>query len=580
MRYSQLVGRTLRDAPAGTDTASAALLARAGYVRQLGAGIYSYLPLAWRSIRRIETIIREEMADIDCHELLMPVVHPADVWQESGRWAEIGDELARFRDRGERDMVLAMTHEEVATDIVRREVRSYRQLPIQFFQIQTKFRDEPRPRAGLLRGREFLMKDAYSFHTDEVDLQRFYAACHVAYLRAFARCGIEVIVVESASGIMGGSGSHEYMLETPAGEDTLLVCPNGDYAANREVATSPLVIPDEEPLPVEEVATPDATTIDAVASLLEVGRERTLKAVFYDADGVLVFVAIRGDAQVNEAKLATLLGARVLQPASEELIRASGATPGYASPVGTRDTIVVADLSARAPNLVGGANREGYHLRNVNLGRDYQAAHVADIALAEPGAPCPICGAPLIETRGIEVGNIFKLGTKYSVPLGANFLDERDQEHPIVMGSYGFGVTRMLASVAEACHDERGLCWPVSVAPFDAQLVVLGSDGAARAEAEALYGALAAAGVDVLYDDRDESAGVKFADADLLGIPLRLTISPRSLQSGGVELKRRDAPPTDARTMSANSAVRVVLDELRTLRQALDDAARAVERRA
>jgi prolyl-tRNA synthetase len=580
MRYSQLVGRSLRDAPAGSDTASAALLARAGYVRQLGAGIYSYLPLAWRAIQRIEQIIREEMARIDCDELSLPVTHPADLWQESGRWSAIGDELLRFKDRVGREMVLAMTHEEIATDIVRRDVRSYRQLPIQFFQIQTKFRDEPRPRAGLLRGREFLMKDAYSFHTDEADLQRFYSACHHAYLRAFARCGIDVIVVESAGGIMGGHGSHEYMLETPAGEDTLLLCPNGNYAANREVATTTRVLPDEAPLPMEAVATPDATTIDAVARYLGVGPERTLKAVFYDAGGQLVFVAIRGDVQVNEVKLATLLDVPALRPADEALIRASGAVPGYASPVGLQDVLVVADLSAATPNLVGGANRDGYHLRNVNLGRDYSATHVADIALAAAGEPCPVCGAPLGETRGIEVGNIFKLGTTYSGPLGANYLDEHDVEHPIIMGSYGFGVTRMLASIAEAHHDERGLRWPASVAPFDVQLVVLGGDEAVRTPAEALYAELQAAGVETLYDERNESAGVKFADADLLGMPLRATVSARSLKAGGVELKRRADGPEDAWTVALADVADGIQSEVReahaSYRQAADALATGV----
>ncbi len=561
MRYSSMFGKTLRDAPAGTETTSAKLLIRAGFVRQLAAGIHSYLPLAIRSLGKIENIIRDEMESIDCHELSMPVVQPADFWQETGRWTKIGDELVRFTDRGDRQMVLAMTHEEVATDLVRREVRSYRQLPIQFFQVQTKFRDEPRPRAGLLRGREFIMKDGYSFHTDADDLQRFYDDCHHAYLRAFLRCGLPVIVVEAAGGIMGGSGSHEYMLETIAGEDVLLVCPNGDYAANREVAVTGWPDSDDEPLPVEEVATPDAATIEAVANLLGVGTDQTAKAVFYDADGQLVFVTIRGDAKVNEVKLAAVLNARSLQPASEALIRASGAVPGYASPVGLTNVIVIADLSAQKPNLVAGANREGYHLRNVNLGRDYQPTHLADIALVEAGAPCPVCGAALVETRGIEVGNIFKLDTVYSEPMSATYLDEHDQERPIIMGSYGFGVSRALAAIAEQHHDERGLIWPVTVAPFDVHLVVLGADDEARELAHSVEALLGDAGIDVLYDDRDESAGVKFADADLIGIPVRLTVSQRSMRGGGVELKQRDLPPATATTI----AVGELLDSLKTL---------------
>ncbi len=462
-------------------------------------------------------------------------------------------------------MVLAMTHEEVATDLVRREVRSYRQLPIQFFQIQTKFRDEPRPRAGLLRGREFIMKDGYSFHADSQDLQRFYDDCHHAYLRAFRRCGLPVIVVEAAAGIMGGSGSHEYMLETAAGEDVLLVCPNADYAANREVAITSWPVSDEQLLPLEEVETPNAATIEAVASFLGVGTDRTAKAVFYDADGQLIFVTIRGDIKVNEVKLASVLGAKTLKPASEELIRASGAVPGYASPVGLEDVIVVADLSAQALNLVAGANREGFHLRNVNLGRDYRPTHLADIALIEAGAACPVCGAPLVETRGIEVGNIFKLETVYSEPMGANYLDEHDQERPIIMGSYGFGVSRTLAAIAEQHHDDRGIVWPVTVAPFDVHLVILGADDVARQLADNVHSMLDDAGIDVLYDDRDESAGVKFADADLIGIPLRLTVSPRSIKAGGIEIKLRDKGPETATTIALESVVaevQVTLDRL------------------
>ena len=569
MRYSGLFGKTRRDAPAGTDTASAALLIRAGFVRQLGAGIHSYLPLALRSIHKIERIIREEMERIDCHELAMPVVHPADLWQETGRWYDIGDELVRFVDRAERPMVLAMTHEEVATDLVRREVRSYRQLPVQFFQIQTKYRDEPRPRAGLLRGREFLMKDAYSFHTDRDDLQRFYEDCHHAYLRAFARCGIDVVVVESDSGIMGGEGSHEYMLIADAGEDVLLTCPSCGYAANREVARTTLTAPDDAPLPMEEVETPGATTIEAVATYLDVGRERTAKAVFYEAGGKLIFVVIRGDRSVNEIKLAELLGVPQVAPAGEELIRSSGAVPGYASPVGLTDTIVVADETARAPNLVAGANRDGYHLINVNLGRDYEPTHLADILMAEAGDPCPECGAALVEQRGIEVGNIFKLGTTYSAPLKAVYLDENDNEQIMVMGSYGFGVSRMLAALAEHHHDDRGLRWPASVAPFEVHLVLIGANDEAREAADGVYRMLQAEGIEVLYDDRDESAGVKFADADLIGIPIRLTVSNRSLKSGGVELKLRNQPPADAEVVAVESVVAQVRSYLTTMFAAL-----------
>ena len=554
MRYSQLLGRTLRDAPAGTDTASASLLIRAGYIRQLGSGIYSMLPLGLRSIRKIEAILRAEMEAIGCQELLMPFAQPADLWQETGRTQSVGPEMVRFEDRAGRQMVLAATHEEVATDLVRKEIRSYRQLPLAFFQIQSKFRDERRPRAGLLRAREFLMKDAYSFHASEDDFNRFYALCHDAYLRIFERCGIPVTVVESSGGYMGEGGSHEFMLEAEAGEDLLLVCPNGDYAANREIASQEIVILHEALEPLEEVPTPESKTIAAVAKHLGVETDRTLKAVFYEADGEFVFVVIRGDLDVNEAKLLAVLKAGEVSPASEEIIRASGAVPGYASPVGLSGVKIVADLSAQTPNLVAGANREGFHLRNVNLNRDYQATITADIAMVQAGAPCPVCGAPLNQRRGIEVGNIFKLGLKYSSALNASFLDEEGQEQLMIMGSYGIGLGRLLAAIAEHSHDERGLIWPASVTPFDVHVVLLSADPEARARAGLLIERLESSGLDVLVDDRDESAGVKFADADLVGIPARITVSPRSLKAGGFEVKRRDE--------DAKSAVTVGLDEV------------------
>lgn len=555
MKYSQMLGRTLRDAPAGTDTASAALLIRAGFIRQLGAGIYSLLPLGMRTAQKIETILREEMAAIGCQELLMPFAQPSDLWEESGRFLSVGPELVRFEDRGGRRMVLAATHEEVATDLVRREVRSYRQLPVAFFQIQSKFRDELRPRAGLLRAREFTMKDAYSFHATEEDFNRFYEACHQAYLRIFERAGIPVMVVEAASGYMGGWGAHEFMLEAEAGEDILLVCPNGDYAANREVASQVFEIPAEEPADLEEVATPDSKTIAAVAEYLGVDTNRTAKAVFYEVDGELVFVVIRGDLDVNEPKLLDVLNAAELKPASEELIRAAGAEPGYASPVGLTGVTVVADLSAQTPNLVAGANREGFHLRNVNLGRDYTPTHLADIALVTAGTPCPECGTPLEERRGIEVGNIFKLGYKYSEPLNARFLDEQGNEQLMIMGSYGIGVGRLMAAIVEHHHDDKGICWPASVAPFDVHVVVLGAGDDVRAAADDLVGRLESAELEVLVDDREDSAGVKFNDADLIGIPVRVTVSPRALKAGGYELKYRAGDVSSAVTLPLDDVV-------------------------
>jgi prolyl-tRNA synthetase len=375
---------------------------------------------------------------------------------------------------------------------------------------------------------------------------------------------------------MGSEQSHEFMLEAAAGEDVLLICPNGDYAANREIAVPSLSFEDEPGLPLEEVATPDAATIEAVANYLGVGRERTLKAVFYESRGQLVFVVIRGDYEVNVTKLGVLLGADDLRPAPAELIAASGAEAGYASPVGLRDVLVVADVSARAPNLVAGANKLGYHLRNVNLGRDYQADRVAKIALVEAGMPCPICGAPLTETRGIEVGNIFPLGTHYSGPLEARYLDEQGQQQTIIMGSYGIGVGRLLAALAEHTHDERGLNWPVSVAPFEVQLVLLGADASARAAAEEIYGALQNLGIDTLFDDREESAGVKFNDADLLGVPLRVTVGARSLAAGGVELKPRAGGPEGIEILPLDKAPAVIVERVRALHQALLSAAAEV----
>lgn len=558
MKYSQLLGRTLREAPSGSDSASASLLIRAGYIRQAGAGIYSLLPLGLRSIRKIERILREEMDRIGCQEVLMPFAQPADLWKESGRWDAVGPELVRFEDRAGRDMALAATHEEIATDIVRRDVRSYRQLPMAIYQIQNKFRDELRPRAGLLRAREFLMKDAYSFHATEEDFNRFYDECHRAYLRIFERAGIPVRVVESNAGYMGGWGSHEFMLESDAGEDILLVCGSCGYAANQEVATQQHQFPAEQPLPMEEVETPDSKTIAAVAAYLGVETSQTAKAVFYDADGTFVFVVIRGDLDVNEVKLRDVLGATNLRAATEEEILRTGAVPGYASPVGLEGVTVVADLSAQAPNLVAGANKIGYHLVNVNLGRDYQATMVVDIAMAKAGAACPECGQPLEERHGIEVGNIFKLGYKYSAALDAKFLDEQGNEQLMIMGSYGIGLGRLLAAVAEHYHDDNGLILPASIAPFDVHVVVLGASDEVQAARTALQDALDSAGLEALVDDREESAGIKFNDADLIGIPWRITVSPRALKAGGYEVKQRSEPSSSAETLPLEA----VLDRL------------------
>jgi prolyl-tRNA synthetase len=568
MRMSHLFGRTLREAPGDVELPSHRLLLRAAMVRPLGAGIFSLLPLGWRVVRKVEQIIREEIDAIGGQELLMPVVHPADLWRESGRYQIVGPELTRFQDRGERDMVLAMTHEEIVTDLARQEINSYRQLPQLVYHIQTKWRDEPRARGGLIRVREFTMKDSYSLDRDEAGLDVQYRNHWRAYERIFRRCGLRFVVVGADTGMMGGTASHEFMALSPHGEDTILLCPTGDYADNREVATFRRPAPSAEaPLPMEEVETPDTTTIQALADYLQIPLARTAKAVFYKGDsGRFVFAVIRGDLEINETKLRKAADEYGLTPATAEEIRAIGAEPGYGSPVGVRDALVVADESVRdSPNLVAGANRPGWHTRNVNLGRDYEAV-VADIAAAEAGFACPVCGTSLTAERGIEVGNIFKLGTRYSAAFGATYLDAEGQSHPIVMGSYGIGSGRVTATVVEQHHDDKGIVWPVTVAPFHVSLLSLGKEDEREPieAADRLYAELTEAGIEVLYDDRADRPGVKFNDADLIGCPLRLSVSARTLARGEAELKpRAAAEATFVPLAEVVPTVRRMLEELR-----------------
>ncbi|HYM83983.1 MAG TPA: proline--tRNA ligase [Candidatus Dormibacteraeota bacterium] len=545
MRLSHLFFATLRDDPADAEMPSHRLLVRAGYVRQLGSGIYSLLPLGFRVTQRVEQVIREELDRIGGQEMEMPVVHPAELWRETGRYDSIGPEMARFEDRAGRDMVLAMTHEEVVADLLRDIVKSYRQLPMIVYHFQTKFRDEPRSRGGLIRVREFVMKDSYSCDRDEAGLDVSYWLHYDAYKRIFERLGLETIAVSSDVGMMGGSLAHEFMVLNPAGEDVLVICPACDYAANRQVALvgkpAPAV---EAPLPAEEVAPPGPTTIASLAEYLGVGGDRTAKAAFFVAgDGRFVVAIVRGDFEVNETKLVNAIRATGgLRPAHVDEIRERGMEPGYGSPIGARDALVVVDeLVARSPNLVAGANREGFHLRNVNVGRDYAPDVVADITNAREGDPCPRCGTALILRNGIEVGNIFKLGTKYTQALGALYLGEDGQRRPVVMGSYGIGLGRNVACVVEAHHDEKGIVWPEEVAPYPAHLVAIGAerDPHVTEVADRLHQLAIGAGREILYDDRAESPGVKFADADLLGMPTILTVSPRSLAAGGVEVKDR-----------------------------------------
>src|ERR687889_760176 len=510
MRMSTLFGQTLREAPSGVEVASHGLLLRAGFIRQLAAGVFSYLPLAKRSIGKIERVLREEMDAAGGQEGSMPVVQPADVWKRSGRYSTTGQELVRLRDRRNREMVLAMTHEEIVAGLAASEVDSYQKLPRLVYQIQTKFRDDPRPRAGLIRAREF------------------------TYL-------------------------------TLVGEDTILICDSCGYKANRQVARfrKPLAEAGEQ-RPMEKIATPGANTIEALARALEVPASGTAKALFVvatiDGSERFVFAVVRGDMELNETKLANAVGASGLRPALHEEVRAVGAEPGYGSPLGVEGTLVVVDDAIPAsPNLVAGANEEGFHFLNVNYARDFVADVVADIAAANDRSPCPECENSMRAERGVEVGNIFKLGTRYSEAFGASFLDGDGRRKPVVMGSYGIGLGRLLACIAEEHHDENGLVWPISVAPYHVHIVTDRNGELA----DGLYDALASAGVEVLYDDRRESLGAKFKDADLIGAPVRLTLTPRSLKKGGVEIKaRQDKEDYVVPIQEAAAAVRREISDL------------------
>ena len=552
MRMSRLFGHTLREAPAEAETPSHSLLLRAGFIDQLMAGAYSYLPLGHRTKRKVEQVVREEMDAAGAQEVLLPAIHPRELWERSGRDRVMGAVLFGLTDRRDRKLVLGATHEEVITTLFADHAHSYRDLPATLYQIQTKFRDEARPRAGLQRLREFTMKDAYSFDLDEAGLDASYEAMFRAYGRIFARCGVPTVAVDADSGAIGGKGSQEFVLVTAVGEDTVVLCDRCDYAANTEKAEferPPAA--EEEPLPVEEVETPGVTTIEALTALLGITAARTAKAVFYVArepgeerGGELVFVVIRGDLQVNEVKLSNALGGRALEPATDAELAAAGIVAGYASPIGLREEVrVVADTSApQSPNLVAGANREGAHTRNVNYGRDWQATAVADIALAEAGHGCARCdGGTLRLERAIELGHVFRLGKTYSEPFAVAVLDDGGEQRTPTMGCYGIGIDRIVASAVEANHDQQGIRWPASIAPYDVYLVGLGlqRDEAVAAEAEALYEQLTAAGLEVLFDDRDESPGVKFNDADLIGLPLRATVSSRNHAAGVVEVQRR-----------------------------------------
>lgn len=567
MRYSRIFGRTLRDNPTEAEIVSHRLLQRAGFIKPLAAGIYTQMPLGWRVSQKIMAIFRREMDALGCQELAMPVLNPAEIWQETGRWTSVGPALVRFKDRAARDMVLAMTHEESITHILKTELESYKQLPILAYHMQTKIRDEPRPRAGLIRVREFIMKDAYSIHTTWDDIDRFYPGMIQAYRNIFAAVAVETVEVQADSGMMGGKDSHEFMVLSDSGEDTILLSSDGAYSANAERAEFDKgTPPTETQLPLEEVYTPNCTTIAEVAAYLGVPETRTVKAVFYIAENEtqdFIFAVIRGDLPVNETKLGNALQGVIFRAATTEEIEAVGAVPGYASPHGLnkdlgngRKLIIVADDSAiNFPNLVAGANKAAYHLKNMNAHRDFTPDIIADIATAREGDKCVDSDATLHERRGIEVGHCFKLGTRYSEAMHITYLDENGKAQTPIMGSYGIGVGRLMAAVVEQHHDDNGILWPMSIAPYHVHLVSLAKkpDDDVGSQAEALYQALLDAGVEVLYDDRKESPGVKFADADLIGLPWRVTVSARSLKQGGLEVKARHA--TESEIMAAEAVL-------------------------
>ena len=511
-------------------------------IHQVAAGVYSYLPLAWRTLKKIENIIRDEMNKAGGQELMLPVLQPLEPWQETGRDQAFGKGLFTLSDRRERKLVLGPTHEEVITQMVSRNVQSYRDLPLLLYQIQTKFRDEPRPRGGLIRVREFTMKDLYSFDTDEDGLDQSYNKMLQAYQNIYVRCRLPTLLVEADSGAIGGKESHEFMVIAESGEDEIVYCTDCQYAANVDKAQSiKSKVESKESLPLEEVATPGAVTIEGVANFLKVPNSQTLKAVFYIADDELIFVVIRGDIEVNEVKLRNVLHCFELRMATEAEVAEAGIVAGAASPIGISGIKIIADESITlGSNFVAGANKPDTHLRNVNYPRDFKVDLLTDIAKARAGEGCPKCGGELLSTHGVEVGHTFKLGTFISEKLGALFIDANGVSHPIVMGCYGIGLGRLMAAAIEQNHDDKGVIWPLPIAPYHIYLCPLYREGSRVSEvAENLYVELEAQGLEVIFDDRKESPGVKFNDADLLGIPIRVTISPRTLEKDSVEIKWR-----------------------------------------
>ena len=543
MKMSNMLISTLREVPAEAEIDSHKLMLRAGMIRKMAAGIYNYMPLGLKVLKNVEEIVREEMNAAGAQEFLASAMIPAELWQESGRWDAYGAEMFRVKDRGDRDFCLGPTHEEVFTDIARNEIKSYKQLPLNLYQIQTKYRDERRPRFGVMRSREFIMKDAYSFDKDQAGLDIVFDKMHDAYVKIFNRCGLDAKCVEADSGAIGGSNSAEFMVKSEVGEDDVVFCSSCNYAANIEKAVS---TPDkEEKVELKElnkVETPNARTIEEVAAFFNTDAKKFAKTILFNADGKIVAVMVRGDREINEVKVSNAIGevTNLDLASNEEVHNATGAAVGFAGPIGIKvDILLVDEEVANMYNFIAGANETGYHVENVNYGRDFEGV-VGDFRNVTEGEKCPCCGAPITIARGTEVGHIFKLGTKYSAAMNANFIDEDGKEKPFVMGCYGIGVTRTLASIIEQHHDENGIIWPLSVAPYHISVIPVNVKDEEQVKvANELYEQLTSMGVEALLDDRNERAGVKFKDSELMGIPMRVTVG-KKIGDGEVEFKLRD----------------------------------------
>lgn len=559
MKYSNLFAPTLREVPAEAEIASHQLMLRAGMMRKVASGVYTYLPLGWRTIDKISDIIREEMNKAGAQELMFPIIQPAELWQKSGRWDVYGDELWRVKDRHDRDFCLGPTHEEVATSLVLSDVNSYKQLPLMIYQIQNKYRDERRPRFGLMRGREFIMKDCYSFDRDDAALDVSYHLMYDAYVKIFDRCGLDYRPVQADNGAIGGSSSHEFMVLAETGEAEILYCDGCDYAADVEIADCAReeTASKEAEGTVEKVLTPHCRTIDDVATYLKMDTTKTMKALFYMADEKPVLIFVRGDRRMNEIKVQNYLGVNLFYMGTEVDLQNAGLVQGFIGPCNQKVRVLVDEEVAQGKNFCCGANDEGYHLINVNYQRDFDG-EVGHFRLVEAGERCPQCGGILQSARGIEVGQVFKLGTKYSISMEASYLDENGKANPFVMGCYGIGVGRTMAAAIEQNHDENGVVWPKAIAPFTVIIVPVSEKSERQmAAANELYAGLLQQGVEVLLDDRAERAGVKFKDADLIGIPLRITIGDKSLDKGVLEYKERKSGVSG--TIDAADAVPAVL---------------------